>query len=181
MKILIFIVALATSLQAQPLVLEEGFTSKLEAMQLEFVAPVDGNFKLRPSDDLRRLHIDQTLWSRSEKLEVRIGLLQPEDLGNLIELPDMAARQLVMDLASNEETAPPISVHRFGEEEMKIFQADWARQYTFQPKQHQIPYRIVQLTALFKRGRGMAYLLLLFDHAPDTLDSRQQMLRFAEE
>ncbi|MEL6669057.1 MAG: hypothetical protein AAFP08_08810 [Bacteroidota bacterium] len=181
MKILTILLLLSTSLQAQTLVLEEAFLAKLDNMQMELVAPLDGDFKVRPSTNLRLLNINQTLWSRSDKLEIRIGLHSPEELGNLLELPDMAARQLVMDLASNEELAPPISVHRFGDEEMKVFQADWARQYTFQPKQSQIPFSTVQLTALFKRGRGMAYLLLLFNKAPETLDSRQQMLRFKEE
>ncbi|MEL7376983.1 MAG: hypothetical protein AAFN65_08500, partial [Bacteroidota bacterium] len=40
-------------------------------MQMELVAPLDGDFKVRPSTNLRLLNINQTLWSRSDKLEIR--------------------------------------------------------------------------------------------------------------
>ncbi|MEM6397934.1 MAG: hypothetical protein AAF741_16410 [Bacteroidota bacterium] len=173
-------VLLTLNLEGQTILFEESFLEELAQMELTFIPPLEGDFKIRPNENLRILEIDQTLWSKSEKLEVRIALVSVAELGELAELPDMAARLLVMDIASNDEYASPIAIHRFGDEEMAHFQADWARQYTFQPKPGQIPFQTVQLTALFRRGRGMAYLIMAFNRAPETLDARQKMLRFKE-
>ena len=165
-------------LHAQAIPLDSAFAYQLSNIGIDFVHPIGSDFRPRPNEDLRLLEIDQTLYSRQEKLEVRLAVISAEELGDMATMPHIAASRIIMDLGSNDEMAPPITVHSFGSEEMEYFNADWARQFTFRPKQGQAPYQLVQLTALFKEGCGMAYVLLLFNQPPETLDARQQLLRF---
>lgn len=176
--------ALALSLSgwlfAQAIPLDSAFAHQLSNIGIDFVHPIGSDFRPRPNEDLRLLEVDQTLYSRQEKLEVRLAVLGVDELGEMANMPHIATSRIIMDLGSNDETAPPISVHSFDAEDMEFFNADWARQFIFRPKQGQAPYQLAQLTALYKEGCGMAYILLLFNRPPDTLDARQRLLRFRQ-
>jgi len=81
--------------------------------------------------------------------------------------PHMRTGMLVMNLASNAEDAVT-TVHAFDEDELITYGADWAKMYTFRPKRSYSPRATAQL----------AYTVLLFDKAPDTLEKRQFTLGF---
>lgn len=166
-----------TPLAAQ-LDLPDDFQRRLDSMDVRFTAPLDSDYRettLR--HDNRWLDDHYSMTSRREKLEVRFHLT-PEHAGDrYFGLPHLAATTLAMNLGSNDDDAVT-AVHSFDDEELALYGADWARMYTFRPKRSFSDKEQAQLIALYREGRGLAYTILLFDRAPDTLEGRQLSLRF---
>lgn len=174
--ILLILLAIATPMAAQ-MPLTPEFSALLDSLDVRVNHPFNADFKLKPLAENDYLADQLVAYSKDEKLEVRFHL-RPETEDDLYyRRPHLRAGLLVMNLASNDEDAVT-TVHSFGEEEMAIFNADWARMYTFRPKRSYSPMPNAQLIATYKEGRGLAYTILLFDHAPPTLEGRQLLLRF---
>ena len=165
------------TLSAQ-LELPVDFAARLDSLDIRFNAPLDSDYREKTLRNHNRWLADHyTMTSRREKLEIRF-FIAPEHPGDRYAgLPHLAATTLAMILGSNDEDAVT-AVHSFGEDDMAIYNADWARMYTFRPKRSFSDKEQAQLIALYREGRGLAYTILLFDHAPDTLDGRQRSLRF---
>lgn len=162
---------------AAQLPLTPEFTRLLDSMDVRVNHPFNADFKLRPIIENDYLEDQLVVLSKEEKLEVRFHL-RPETENDLYyRRPHLRAGLLVMNLASNDEDAVT-TVHSFDEEEMAVFNADWARMYTFRPKRSYSSEPNAQLIAAYKEGRGLAYTILLFDQAPPTLEGRQLLLRF---
>ncbi len=179
MKTLLFplLLLFTTALGAQ-LDLPPEFKDRLDSMDIRFTAPLDSDYRettLR--NDNRWMKDDYAMTSRHEKLELRFHL-EPEYPGDrYYGLPHLAATTLAMNLGSNDEDAVT-AVHSFSDEELDFYGADWARMYTFRPKRSFSDREQAQLIVLYREGRGLAYTVLLFDRAPDTLEGRQLSLRF---
>ncbi|MCP9237832.1 hypothetical protein [Lewinella sp. JB7] len=165
-----------TSLVAQ-MDLPPHFTRLLDSLDIRFTAPLDSDYRETLRHDNDYLIDDYAMASRREKLELRFHI-RPETEGDrYYQLPHLAATTLAMNLSSNDEDAVT-AVHSFGEEDLELFNADWARMYTFRPKRSFSDREQAQMVALYREGRGIAYTILLFDKAPDTLEGRQLSLRF---
>ncbi len=156
------------------------FDSLLTELNLVVNYPLAGDFKSLPPKKNDYLKDHLTVRSRAEKLEMRFHLRpdRPSDL--YAGRPHYLTMLKVMNMGSNEEGAMT-AVHSFGEEELAVFNADWAKMYTFRPKRGYSEREQAQLVAIYKEGRGMAFIVLLFDRAPETLEGRQLALRFREE
>ncbi len=178
MKILClpFFLLLGSSLCAQ-LDLPPEFVHLLDSLDIRFTAPLDSDFRETMLHDNDYLIDDFAVYSRREKLELRFHVQPIGENDRYYQLPQVAATTLAMNLGSNDEDAVT-AVHSFSEEELDLYQADWARMYTFRPKRSFSEKEQAQLIALYREGRGMAYTILLFDRAPDTLEGRQLSLRF---
>ncbi|MGB3800731.1 MAG: hypothetical protein WA952_13025 [Lewinella sp.] len=176
--IFFFLLLLTGSTLVAQIDLPPDFMVRLDSLDMRFNAPLDSDYREKTlRDENRWLDDHYTMSSRREKLEIRFHL-DPEQLGDrYYGLPHLAATTLAMNLGSNDEDAVT-AVHSFGTEEMAIYNADWARMYTFRPKRSFSNKEQAQLIALYREGRGLAYTILLFDDAPDTLDGRQLSLRF---
>ena len=158
--------------------LPADFLARLDSLDLRFNAPLDSDFREQTlRNDNRWLSDHYTMTSRREKLEIRFFIAPEHEGDRYAGLPHLAATTLAMNLGSNDEDAVT-AVHSFGEEDMALYNADWARMYTFRPKRSFSDKEQAQLIALYREGRGLAYTILLFDRAPDTLDGRQLSLRF---
>jgi len=155
------------------------FAILLDSMDVRINHPLDADFRLQPNLENDYLKDQLTAYSKREKLEMRFHLRPETGTDPYFQMPHLRAATLVMNLSSNEEDAVT-TVHSFGEEEMAIFNADWARMYTFRPKRSYSDRGNAQLVALYKSGRGMAYIILLFREAPTTIEGRQLALRFRE-
>ena len=153
------------------------FEALLDSLDVRVNHPFDAGFKLRDNPENDYLADQLTVYSRSEKLEMRFHL-RPEDERDLYyQRPHLRASMLVMNLGSNDEDAIT-AVHSFDEEERAVLNADWARMWTFRPKRSYSERGTAQLIAAYKEGRGLIYTVLLFDKSPGTLEGRQLMLRF---
>jgi hypothetical protein len=174
--LLAFCFLLCTCVCAQIPVTPE-FAALLDSMDVRINHPLDADFQLQPNVK-NHYHQDQlTVYSKREKLEIRYHLTPESAADAYYLMPHMRAATLVMNLSSNEEDAVT-TVHSFGEEEMAIFNADWARMYTFRPKRNYSDRGHAQLIAIYKEGSGMAFVVLLFRDAPATIEGRQLALRF---
>ncbi|MFK8162688.1 MAG: hypothetical protein AB8H12_09525 [Lewinella sp.] len=149
----------------------------LDSLDVRVNHPFDADFKLLKNPENDYLADQLTVRSKSEKLEIRLHLRPETELDLYYQRPHLRVGMLVLNLASNAEDAVT-TVHSFDDEELAVLNADWARMYTFRPKTSYSGRSTAQLVAIYKVGRGLAYTVLLFDDAPDTLEGRQLLLRF---
>jgi hypothetical protein len=157
--------------------LTPAFETLLDSLDVRVNHPFNDGFKLKDNLENDYLENQLTVYSKTEKLEMRFHL-RPEDERDLYyQRPHMRASFLAMNLGSNDDDAVT-SVHSFGEEELAVLNADWAMMWTFRPKKSYSYRPTAQLIAAYKEGRGLLYTVLLFDKAPETLEGRQMMLRF---
>ncbi|PPK88439.1 hypothetical protein CLV84_1406 [Neolewinella xylanilytica] len=179
MKVLLLSFLLLTSLAGSAQIdLPPEFLLRLDSLDMRFNAPLDSDYREKTfRDENRWLEDHYTMTSRREKLELRFHIVPEHEGDRYYGLPHLAATTLAMNLGSNDEDAVT-AVHSFGTEEMALYNADWARMYTFRPKRSFSDKEQAQMIALYREGRGLAYTILLFDDAPDTLDGRQLSLRF---
>ncbi len=178
-RLLLLLLFLSTFLPLLPaqLPLTPEFETLLDSLDVRVNHPFDDGFMLLDNPENDYLQDQLTVYSKAEKLEMRFHL-RPEDERDLYyQRPHMRAAMLVMNLGSNDDDAVT-SVHSFGEEELAVMNADWARMWTFHPKRSYSQQPTAQLIAAYKQDRGLIYTVLLFDKAPPTLEGRQLMLRF---
>ena len=156
------------------------FSALLAEMNMVWNRPLDSDYRTirTPKNDYLADHFG--MYSRDERLEIRFHLIPEDSTDRYFQLPHLRAMTLVMNLTSNADDVPESSssVISFGDEELEIFGADWAKLFTFRPKRSYSEKRHAQLVATYKEGSGMAYAVLLFDKAPETLEGRQLALRF---
>lgn len=178
MRLLLFLLPFTFSpLLSAQLPLTPAFETLLDSLDVRVNHPFNDGFKLQDNPKNDYLEDQLTVYSKAEKLEMRFHL-RPEDERDLYyQRPHMRASFLVMNMGSNDDDAVT-AVHSFGEEELAVLNADWARMWTFRPKRSYSYRPTAQLIAAYKEGRGLIYTVLLFDKAPDTLEGRQMMLRF---
>ena len=177
LALLPFFLLLTASLAAQ-VNLPGEFVHLLDSLDLRFIGPLDSDYRestLRSNSPY--LPEQYALRSRRERLELRFHLRPERRDDRYYGMPHLAATTVAMNLGSNDEDAVT-AVHQFGDEELAVLNADWARMYTFRPKRSFSSRQQAQLVAMYRAGRGMAYTVLLFDEAPNTLEGRQLSLRF---
>jgi len=153
------------------------FRILLDSLDVRVNHPFDDGFKLMKNPENDYLEDQLTVYSKDEKLEMRFHLRAENERDLYYQRPHLRASMLVMNLGSNDEDAVT-AVHSFGEEELAVMNADWARMWTFRPKRSYSDRATAQLIAAYKEGRGLVYTVLLFDKAPETMEGRQMMLRF---
>ena len=167
-------------LTAQRFATTPEFDRLLEQLDATVNYPLQSDFRTikTPRNDYLEDHL--AVRSRAEKLEIRFHLRPERDYDIYAGRPHYLSMMKVMNLGSNADDAVT-AVHSFGEEELAVFNADWARMYTFRPKRGYSEREQAQLVAIYREGRGMAFVVLLFDRAPETLEGRQLAVRFREE
>lgn len=178
MRFLLTVLYLFSTLPlAAQLPLTPEFEALLDSFDLRLNHHDTDDFRLKPNSENDYLADQLTLYSKAEKLEIRFHLRPENERDVYFQRPHMRTAMLVMNLASNDDDAVT-TVHAFDEEELLTYGADWAKMYTFRPKRSYSPYATAQLIAIYRRGRGLAYTVLLFDKAPDKLEERQFSLGF---
>lgn len=153
------------------------FEILLDSLDVRVNHPFDDGFKLLDNPENDYLEDQLAVYSKEEKLEMRFHIRPESERDLYYRRPHLRASMLVMNLGSNDEDAVT-AVHSFGEEELAVMNADWARMWTFRPKRSYSHRPTAQLIAAYKEGRGLIYTVLLFDKAPETMEGRQMMLRF---
>ncbi len=157
------------------------FKQYCDNMGLELFMPVEDSSRDVAIVENDYLNYHFAIRSRKEKMEIRY-YLEPERADNkLAGLPHVSLSRLLMHLASNDDDAHVV-VHPMEEEELTYdFGADWGQSCYFPPKRGFTEYYShCQMLALYKEGRGMVYILLLFNEAPNTLDARRLAFAFLD-
>lgn len=178
----LFLVFLAPHLSAQSeWNLNDKFSEALQRLHAEVMPPLDGAYKVyRPAlNDTQ--NCQWALRSRKERLEIRYLAAPFSTRKPNLKYPSIAAHRLAMHICSNEEnsiiTARDLTEH----EQETLYNADWGRVYIFPPKLNFSPYAYCKMVALYKEGKGMAYIFNLFDNPSPNIDSRLYSFRFMEE
>lgn len=178
---LFFLLTIGQSLSAQ-IDLSDHFNDLLEAADMEFLEPVEARYKaIRIGKNLFQSY-DFAIRSRKEKIEIRY-LIEPYDEKNPIaDIPHLASIRLLTHLASNSEEAGVITGLDIEAKKLKTdFNADWGKTFFFKTKNSFSTKSHCKMLALFREGRGMAYVFFLFDKVTEDLDRRFLALRFKDE
>ncbi len=157
------------------------FQSQLEEAKLDFVYPLEGKYKSATPIKNAYLNYPFAIRSKREKIEIRY-FIAPSITNELVSVaPHAASMQMVLHLATNDETAMisnlPISPNRLKED----FNADWGKVAIFKPKLSFSSRTYCKMLAIYKEGIGMAYAFFLFDKNSLELDNRFLALRFQGE
>ncbi len=177
---LLFFFALIGTLLAAQRELPSDFQARLDQAGLSFIYPLDAGYKSRRNAPSPYFESHYTLRSRKEKMEIRYHI-QPFDANDpTADLPHINASRLLLHLASNDGDKLMSGINLSEEVLQEDYQADWGKLFNFQPKSGFSRYQHCQMLALFLEGKGMAYVLFLFDDAPPTLEYRKQALEFID-
>lgn len=165
--------------QAQKIDISDPFALKLELMQLDFLQPLDSDYKdvMVVRNDLQKY--DFAIRSKKEKLELRyiIELAPPNN--PMYAVPSVQFSRMLTHLATNDEEAL-ITVHSLSTADLEIFNADWGKVAYFQPKIGFSDKPNCKLLSLYREGKGMVHVLFLFDKPSEAVDNRFYTLRFRD-
>ncbi|GJM36010.1 MAG: hypothetical protein DHS20C18_50110 [Saprospiraceae bacterium] len=161
--------------------LPTDFQSRLDQAGLSFIYPADAGYKQRKNGDSPYLDSHYTIRSRKEKMEIRYHVLPYDEHDPTADLPHIKASRLLIHLASNDATKL-LTGHNLSSQSLKEdYQADWGKVFYFQPKASFSTYQHCQMLALFREGKGMAYVFFLFNQPQPTIEYRMQALEFVPE
>lgn len=168
---------LTTSMTAQPVELSAGFAQKLAAASMEWVTPLDTDYKdvYVLKNDLQSY--DFAIRSRKEKLEIRY-IIQPYQENDLTaHIPHIQFVRMLTHLATNEQEAV-IAIHDVSEEDLSWFHADWGKSAFFKLKDGFSGFVECRLLSLYKEEKGMAHVLFVYQQPTVALDNRFYALQF---
>lgn len=176
----IFLLCLMFNLSAQKLEPSKRFDSLTKACNIEFLKPLDAGYKSIWVGKNSLQQYDFAIRSRKEKLEIRY-LIEPHQENNpTFSVPHMKCIQKVLTIASNEQDVVMTGLDISEKSLQEDYNADWGKVFFFRPKAQFSTYKHIKMLALFKEGRGMAYVFFLFDKPTRNLDNRIIALRYNE-
>ncbi len=150
------------------------FTLLLGEAGLDYLQPLDAGYREIKTAKNKFQHCDFAMYSRQEKLEIRF-LIEPVRDTNEVLNPQLRCMGLVTHLASNDEDAA-IAVHNIPG---APHNADWAKAFFFQPKPNfGGEWLHCKMLALYKEGRGLAFVFYFFNEADEALDHRELLLQY---
>lgn len=150
------------------------FAILLSEAGVDYLAPADAGYSpIRIAKNSFQRH-NFAVYSREEQLEIRF-LIEPLRDSQEVS-PHLRAMTLVTHLATNDEGAA-IAVHSLPP---APYHADWSKAFYFQPKPLFSHRKHCKIIALYKEGRGMAFVFYLFDEANEAVDEREMILQFLE-
>ncbi|MDX1667525.1 MAG: hypothetical protein R3350_09860 [Saprospiraceae bacterium] len=160
----------------------EEFFQTLDRAQVEFIHPLDSDYRdIRPrQNDI--IETDLAIYSRREKLQIRYHI-QPEIDLQYTHAPPPHVRciRLLLHLATNDQRFVMTGLDVDQEKLREQFNADWGKVFFFTPKDSFSSQENCKMLALYREGMGMAYVFFLFDDAGRELDNRFYALRFQDE
>ncbi len=159
----LFLILLKVDISAQQLPL--SFQKTLEKMDLILSLPIENNYKIKKRSTSEFFKADYILKSRKRKVEIQYLLLI--DTTEKI-IPSIHASTIVSTLAQNKEAYSTIAVHKIDNTILlESLHADWGAISFFQPKRSVSKYKHAKLVSLYKTGKGMVYVLFLFDEGAE--------------
>lgn len=172
---------LASALSHAQIRTGDEFARLLGQAGIEFIEPVEANYKRVPAWKNPIQSYDYAIRSRKEGIEIRY-LIRPYELGAPASgAPHVQASRLAMHLATNDPDYR-IAAREIDPEILSDgFHADWGMQFFFRPKTGFARRNHCELLALHKDGQGTAFVLFLFDEPSRELGHRFYALQFREE
>ena len=155
-----------------------SFVASLNQMDLLMAIPTEQRYRSRPVRINEWFTADYILrFRKKKKVEIQYALIPEAKLKNLI--PQVHTFRTVTHLGTNEEEYSTIAVHQVSETDLiKNFNADWAKVTYFQPKRSFSRYQHCKMLSMYKSGKGMAYVLFLFNEPNEEIEQQFYALRF---
>ncbi len=164
---------------SQKIEMPAPFLELLQKTGIEFYEPLEAGYKdIEPWPNPYQ-PCNFAIRSRKEDLQIRY-LIEPwKDNDPISANPHVAIFRTLSNLATNADEALISAIQPTSADLHKDFNADWGMVYFFQPKKGFSDKPFCRMVALYKEGKGMAYIFYLFDNpANEALDRRYMALRF---
>lgn len=164
---------------SQKIEMPAPFLELLQKAGIEFYEPLEAGYKdIEPWPNPYQ-PCNFAIRSRKEDLQIRY-LIEPwKDNDPISANPHVAIFRTLSNLATNADEALISAIQPTRADLQKDFNADWGIVYFFQPKEGFSEKPFCRMVALYKEGKGMAYIFYLFDDpANEALDRRYMALRF---
>lgn len=160
--------------------LPEKIEEKLEKLNLLISIPTEGKYKPKRVKATEFFKPDYAIRSKKKKIEILYSIINESDYNQFV--PNIHATTTISNLAANEDARSLIAVHQMPEEIMlESFNADWAKVIYFQPKRSISLLDFGKLLCLYKSGKGMIYVLFLFNQgSEDEVEQQFEAVRFKE-
>ena len=134
-------------------------------MGLDFVQPLDSDYKDYQLKNNPFFRCDYAIRSRKEDMEIRYAL-RPYQMGSPItQLPTLTVCSALSSAATNEEEAIIAQISIPKNELQEVFGADWGIMYQFTPKPGFSTAPLGRLLGLYKEEVGLVLVFFLFDDA----------------
>ncbi len=180
--ILLFLFVISISLQAQEIDIPYSFQNLLSEVGVDLNAPRDAAYR-----DIRVIKNDYqdyqlAIFSKREDLEIRYAIQPFEEHHPFSANPHVLTMRSITSVATND---PEKAISAIPLDKLSLkqdFNADWGMIYFFQPKEKFAYYKHCRMLALYKEGKGTAFVYFLFDESSNrALDYRYYALRFLED
>jgi len=161
----------------QSIQLSPSFQSILQQHQISFYEPVERQYETIEVVENTIFNYQFALKHASEDMEIRYAVdSNPfSEAWNILHITSMA---LASSISTNNEEAL-IAVHKYNDAYVKQeFGADWARMYTFKPKENFCPKQYCKMLALHSEGKPIVYIFYLFDQITEEVDREWVNIRF---
>ncbi len=159
--ILLLFVLIGFQVNAQ-VALPKEMSKKMERMGLNIAVPAEKTFKHKRIRLNDYMIADYIIRLRKKKVEIQYKFI-PETAASFVP-PHVQYFNLLNSLASNDPETSLIAVHNITQYALSSnYHADWGSIAYFEPKISFSSYRYAKLVSLYKSGKGMVYMLFLFN------------------
>lgn len=153
----------------------EAIETDLEKMNLEFLMPVENQYKFSQVRNNEFVDYDSRMVARSGQMEIFIAVhpVGEDDLTSFY--PHLEYQRLLANLVPNDDDQN-VLVIGWREPKLKDRNADWGAESYFTARREITPYPYTKFIAFYREDFGMVVILYCFNK-PDRLP---ELLRFRE-
>ena len=154
----------------------KSFNQKLAKMDLAFLAPLENSYKkIKASESII---VDFDFEIKAKKADMKIGFVLFPEGNNALTFPHIKVSNMALSAATNQDDEARLVMHEMSKEDLENYQADWGAVVFFQPKRIFSDKDHCKMLALYREGKGLAYVFYLFDEASEEVDLQENCLIF---
>ena len=154
----------------------KSFNQKLAKMDLAFLAPLENSYKkIKASESII---VDFDFEIKAKKADMKIGFVLFPEGNNALTFPHIKVSNMALSAATNQDDEARLVMHEMSKEDLEYYQADWGAVVFFQPKRIFSDKDHCKMLALYREGKGLAYVFYLFDEASEEVDLQENCLIF---
>ena len=171
--LLLFIFSSNTFTQVK---MSKSFQLKSTQMDLEFLAPLENSYKkIKASESII---VDFDFEIKAKKGDLKIGFALFPEGKNALTFPHIKVSNMAFSAATNQDQEARLVLHEMSKEDLESYHADWGAIVFFQPKKIFSDKDHCKMLALYREGKGLAYVFYLFDEASEEIDLQGNCLSF---
>lgn len=178
----ILFIGLTTTIFAQKISYPTHFKTLLTQVGIDVFEPTEAKYRDFTPHKNSLEKYDFRMVSRKEKLEIRYSIKPYLEHDFMSQNPHLLTMRAVSSIATNEQDYVITALEMSPLELQNNFNADWGMTYFFTPKKDFANTPYCRMVALYKEGKGTAFVFYLFDDVKnEALDNRYFSLQFLKE